>query len=99
MFWWRRKERERDLDRELRSHLELEAEEQRNTGRSSDDARSAAQRAFGNSAFIKEAVREMWGWTSRERLSHDLRYSVRILRKAPGFAAAAILSLALGIGA
>jgi hypothetical protein len=57
MSWWRRKEREHDLDRELRSHVELEAEHQRNTGVPSDDARYAAKRALGNMILVKEEVR------------------------------------------
>ena len=51
---WRRRKREQDLERELRSHLETEAEEQGDL--------HAARRALGNLARVKEDVREAWGW-------------------------------------
>jgi len=103
MGWLRRNRRdrdcERDWERELRAHLELEAAERQANGLSPEEAHYAAKRAFGNTTIISEETREMWGYQWFDRLLNDLLYGCRTLKNNPGFAAVAILTAALGIGA
>ena len=99
MKWWQIKKRDADLERELRSDLELEAEEQQENGLSPEEARYAALRAFGNPTLIREHTRAVWSWNMLENLLRDLRISIRTLLRAPGFSVIAVLVIALCIGA
>jgi predicted permease len=99
MRWWQIKKRDADLKRELRSDLELEEEEQREGGISGEEARYTALRAFGNPTLIREQTRAIWSWNWLESLARDLRFSLRTLRRTPGFTVIAILVMGLGIGA
>jgi predicted permease len=93
------RERERDADRELDAHLDLEAEGQRDAGLTDAAARAAAARLFGNRTLVREDIRAVYRLKWLDDLGQDLRYAMRSLLRAPGFAALAAGSTALGIAA
>jgi putative ABC transport system permease protein len=88
----------REVDAEIRFHLELDAMQARTKGHADADAESLARRQFGNMTSVREEVRRASGIELLDRVQQDLTYAIRGLRRAPGFTAAVVLTLALGLG-
>ena len=93
-----RARRERDLDDEIRAHLEMAIRDRVARGELREEAERAVRREFGNQVRVKEVTRAMWGGVWLDQLRQDVRVGVRSLGRTPGFTAVSLLTLGLGIG-
>src|SRR5262249_24833045 len=100
-FWnlFRRKRLDRELDAELRYHMDSLEAEYRHRGLSADAAHMAARRDFGGVVAAEEAYRDQRGIPMLETLWRDIRFSLRSMRRTPTLTLAVIATLAIGIGA
>ena len=88
----------REMEEEMRFHLESRAERNRAEGMNGDEAGFAARRQFGNAPLLEEKSREAWGWSGLDHLMQDVKFAIRSLRKNPFFVVVVVLTLAFGIG-
>jgi macrolide transport system ATP-binding/permease protein len=96
---FRRRKLYDDLSEEIRLHIEERTEQLIGEGMSPRQAEQQARQAFGNRTLVEERSREVWQWSALESIWADMRLAVRQLRRAPGFTFAAVMTLALAIGA
>jgi putative ABC transport system permease protein len=97
--WFRRGRLERDLDRELRDHLDRRVADLVRSGLPEAEASRRAALELGGLAQVREEVRDAWLTRWLRDFAYDLRFSARSFRRSPSFTATTVLSLALGIGA
>jgi predicted permease len=100
--WLLRRHRDDDLQDEIRAHLSMATKDRIDDGDDARTARLASMKEFGNVTLLREATRASWGGAWRDRLAdlaQDVRYSLRVLLRSPGYSLVVIAVLALGIGA
>src|SRR5579864_1439866 len=97
--WLHRRRAEAELDAEIQSYFDIMVERRMQRGLTREQAERATRLELDGPEQVKEMVREVWTGAAIETTLRDLRYSLRSLRKNPGFAVVAILSLGLGPGA
>jgi predicted permease len=96
--WFSWEQKKNDLNDEIEAHLRIAVKERIERGESQDEAKAAAMREIGNSALVADVTRGKWGWQWVEHLAQDVRYALRQLIKSPGYAAALVATLTLGLG-
>ena len=96
---FRRRKLYHDLSEEMRLHIEERADQLMGEGMSPAEAQRQARVAFGNTTVLEERSREVWQWPTLESIWGDVQFALRQLRRSPGFAFAAITTLALAISA
>jgi predicted permease len=94
-----RNRRYADIDVSIQEHIQERADELEAEGIPRKQAEQTARREFGNVALVEQRSREQWQWRALESLLADLKFTLRRLRKSPGFAVTVLLTLAIGIGA
>src|SRR5260370_40045663 len=102
MIWkqlLRRRRLDHELDEEIGAHLRMATEAGVKRGETPHQAERNARREFGNELLGREVTRDIWWWSTWERIGQDCTCALRQMRRNPGFAAVALVTLALGLGA
>ncbi|WP_420236735.1 ABC transporter permease [Telmatobacter bradus] len=97
-FWFGADRFNREMEEEMRFHMEQRASQLRAEGASDEEATRAARLRFGNTALLRDRTRAAWGWSVLDRLGQDLRFALRNIRRNRGLSAIVILTLGCGIG-